>query len=251
MNLLVDFGNTRLKWALWRDGKRLMGGVFAHRDTTLESALGANWRSLEKPSDIFVASVVSPEMERELEEVVQQHFGKAPNFVRTPANALGVSNAYAQPSKLGVDRFLGMCALHAATPRAQILVSCGTALTLDALSKEGQHLGGLIAPSPSVMRRALNVATARVGEMNGSLVEIAGNTIDAAYSGCILSAVALIERFQREVAEQLGEDVALIADGGGVEEWFHLVPSAERGRDLVLRGLALFAKQVSLHAGVR
>lgn len=251
MNLLVDFGNTRLKWALWRDGKRLMGGVFAHRDTTLESALGANWRSLEKPSDIFVASVVSPEMERELEEVVQQHFGKAPNFVRTPATALGVSNAYAQPSKLGVDRFLGMCALHAAAPRAQILVSCGTALTLDALSKEGQHLGGLIAPSPSVMRRALNVATARVGEMNGSLVEIADNTIDAAYSGCILSAVALIERFQRQVSEQLGEDVALIADGGGVEEWFHLVPSAERGRDLVLRGLALFAKQVSLHAGVR
>lgn len=251
MNLLVDFGNTRLKWALWRDGKRVMGGVFAHRDTTLEAALGANWRSLQKPSAIYVASVVNLGMERELEEVMQLYFGKKPFFVRTPASALGVTNAYPQPEKLGVDRFLGMCALHAAMPRAQILVSCGTALTLDALSADGRHLGGLIAPSPSVMRRALNFATARVGDASGVLVEIADNTIDAAYSGCVLSAVALIERFQRQIAQQLGDDIALVADGGGVEEWLHLFPSAERGRDLVLRGLALFAKHGSLPTDVR
>lgn len=245
MKLFIDFGNTRLKWVIWRDGRRAMGGVFAHRETSLEAALGGNWASLPKPSEVFVASVVNSSLEQVLSELVRVHFDCTPTFVRTPAAALGVINAYAQPSRLGVDRFLGLCALHNTTPRAQILVSCGTALTLDALAADGRHLGGLIAPSPGLMRRALNEATARVGDASGELVEIANNTADAAYSGCLLSAVALIERFHRQIQQRLDMPVAVIADGGGVEEWLHLLPDVERGRDLVLRGLALWAEQAS------
>src|SRR5690606_28503209 len=134
----------------------------------------------------------------------ESHFDQAAEFVRSPAQALGIRNAYAEPERLGVDRFLGMAALHAAAPRAQILVSCGTALTLDALTAEGQHLGGLIAPSPALMRRSLGTATARVGEHAGAQVEIADNTADAAWSGCLLSSVALIERFHHQVAQRIG-----------------------------------------------
>ncbi|MGB3048776.1 type III pantothenate kinase, partial [Dokdonella sp.] len=120
---------------------------------------------------------------------------------------------------------------------------CGTALTLDALTAEGQHLGGLIAPSPTLMRRSLGTATARIGEQAGDLVEIADNTADAAWSGCLLSSVALIERFRHRVAQRIGTPVAVVGDGGGLDEWLALLPDVERGRDLVLRGLALWSER--------
>ncbi len=242
MKLLIDLGNTRLKWALWGDGRRAMGGVFAHADTTLEAALSNNWTALPKPEAILVASVVKNTQEQELFRLLGSHFDQTAEFVRSPAQALGIRNAYAEPDRLGVDRFLGLAAVHAASPRAQILVSCGTALTLDALTASGQHLGGLIAPSPGQMRKALGISTARVGEEAGERVEIADNTADAAWSGCVLSSVALIERFRGEVSRRIGTPVAVVADGGGVDEWLALLPDVERGRDLVLRGLALWSE---------
>jgi type III pantothenate kinase len=247
VKLLVDFGNTRLKWALWADGRPAMGGVFAHEDTPLEAALSNNWTALPRPEAILVASVVRPELEQELSKLIKAHFGQKAEYVRSPAAALGIRNAYAQPGQLGVDRFLALAALHAASPRAQILVSCGTALTLDALSADGMHLGGLIAPSPALMRRALGRGTARVGENAGALVEIADNTADAAYSGCVLAAVALIERFRASVRARLGEEIAVTGDGGGLDEWLPLMADVERGRDLVLRGLALWSARESGH----
>lgn len=245
MKLLVDFGNTRLKWALWADGRRSMGGVFAHRETTLEAALSSNWSALPRLQAILVASVVDPSREHELAELIEAHFETEAEFVRSPASGLGITNAYREPERLGVDRFLAMAALHAAQQRAQVIVSCGTALTLDALCADGRHLGGLIAPSPALMRESLGRGTARVGEEPGHLVEIADNTMDAAYSGCLLAAVALIERFRREFHARIGAPVAVVADGGGVGEWLSLLPDVERGRDLVLRGLALWSERES------
>lgn len=244
MNLLVDFGNTRLKWALWANGRHSLGGVFAHADTSLEAALSANWSALQRPRGIFVASVVKPEREQELAELVDSHFNQEARLVRSPAAGLGVTNAYRDdPGRLGVDRFLALAALHAENPRAQILVSCGTALTLDAIAADGTHLGGLIAPSPMLMRQSLGRGTARVGDDQGKLVEIAANTDDAAWSGCQLAAVALVERFRKTVSSRLGIEAAIVGDGGGLEEWLPLIPDIERGRDLVLRGLALWAEQ--------
>lgn len=244
MNLLVDFGNTRLKWALWSGGRRTLGGVFAHADTSLDAALGANWRALQRPQGIYVASVVKSDKEQELAELVEEQFDREARFVRSPAAGLGFTNAYRNnPGRLGVDRFLALATMHADNPRAQILVSCGTALTLDAIAADGTHLGGLIAPSPMLMRQSLGRATAQVGEEHGELVEIAANTADAAWSGCQLAAVALVERFRGTVSSRLGTEVAIVGDGGGLDEWLPLVPDLERGRDLVLRGLALWAEQ--------
>jgi type III pantothenate kinase len=243
MKLLVDFGNTRLKWALWGNGRRAMGGVFVHGDTTLEAALSSNWTALSKPDAILVASVVGAGLENELRQLLEAHFDRAPEFVRSPAEAIGIVNSYAEPERLGVDRFLALAALHDLAPRAQILVSCGTALTLDALSADGRHLGGLIAPSPTLMRRALGSATARVGDHAGQLVEIATNTADAAYSGCVLSSVALIQRFRSQVEQRIGMPFSVVGDGGGLDEWLPLMPDVERGRDLVLRGLAMWSER--------
>ncbi len=248
MRLLVDFGNTRLKWAEWRDGSLRFAGVFAHAEASLEAGMAAAWRNLPTPRSVHIASVVDAARERELAELVHAVFSMPAEFVRSPARALGIVNAYREPQRLGVDRFLAMAALHAQDARAQVLVSCGTALTLDALDADGRHLGGLIAASPALVRRALGVATARVGDAQGELVELATNTADGAWSGSILAAVALVERFRAHVAERLDGAVAIVADGGGVDEWLACLDGAERGHDLVLRGLAMWAGQAGASA---
>jgi type III pantothenate kinase len=242
MKLLVDFGNTRLKWALLESGGRLVpGGVFAHEGVGLAVALGAHWSALGSPGAVLVASVVAPSHEAEFAAFVRERFDLAVEFARSPRAALGIVNAYAEPQRLGVDRFLALAALHADRAGAQVLAGVGTALTLDALDAGGRHLGGLIAPSPTLARKAVRDATARVGGAAGALCEFAGNSADALHSGTIYGAVALIERFCASASCRLGTRVRLALTGGGVEELAALLPDAERRHDLVLRGLALWA----------
>ncbi|MGA9342506.1 MAG: type III pantothenate kinase [Rhodanobacteraceae bacterium] len=242
MKLLVDFGNSRLKWATINGTRYAAGGVFAHASASLADALRANWSALPQPDAILVASVVAANRESILAGFTRERFGVDSEFLRSPRTALGVRNAYAEPDRLGIDRFLALAALHREAARAQVLASVGTALTLDAIDAHGCHQGGLITASPTLTRDAVIAATARVAEGQGRLHEFADNTADALHSGSILAAVALIERFQRASTQRFGAEVAVVLTGGGGEEIAALLPHAERRHDLVLRGLALWAE---------
>ena len=243
MNLLIDFGNTRLKWASHVDGEVRPGGVFAHQQQALAATASKDWLALpRRPDAVLVASVVGDARESELTALCRSVFSLEPTWLKTPRAALGVRNGYLQPHHLGVDRFLAMVAMHAKSPRAQVLVSCGTALTLDALAADGEHHGGLILPSPDLMRSALRSATARLASPDGKLVEMATATSDAIQSGALLAAVSLIERFRRQTAAKLGAVPAIVLSGGGSAELSPWLPDSERHADLVLHGLARWAE---------
>ncbi len=243
MNLLIDFGNTRLKWATHECGEVRPGGVFAHQQQPLAAAASEDWLALRRrPDSVLVSSVVSDTREAELTALCRSVFSLEPVWLKTPRNALGVRNGYRQPHQLGIDRFLAMVAMHARIPRAQVLVSCGTALTLDALAENGEHHGGLILPSPNLMRSALRSATARLAGPDGKVVEMAVATSDAIQSGALLAAVALIERFRRHTAARLGAVPDIVLSGGGSAELSPWLPDSERHADLVLHGLARWAE---------
>lgn len=243
MKLLVDLGNTRLKWATLAHGELRAGGVFAHGREPLEAALRTEWTDLRGVDGVLVASVVAPAREEELDARVRERFGRRAEFVRTPAAALGVRNAYAEPARLGIDRFLALAALHGERARPQVLVSVGTALTVDALSVDGRHHGGLILASPRLMREAVLGNTARVDALGGRWSEMPDNTADAVVSGSLYAALGAIDRFLAIATRRLGEPAALILTGGGAEELAPLLPGAERAHDLVLRGLARWAAE--------
>ncbi|NUO73492.1 MAG: type III pantothenate kinase, partial [Frateuria sp.] len=150
MRLLLDLGNTRLKWALERAGRWSADGAAAWSEDL--ALLGATWQALPKPEAAFGASVVDDAREQTVAAQVRSLFGLEVTWLRTPASACGVRNAYPEPARLGVDRFLAMVAAHAAGAGDCVLVGVGTALTLDALAADGQHLGGLIAPGPRLMK---------------------------------------------------------------------------------------------------
>jgi len=238
MKLLVDIGNTRLKWALW-DGKDLrFGAAEAHADFS-----AAAWQESPAVDSVWVASVASAALNERVDAAVRRRFGRAARFVQTRAHACGVHNAYPQPERLGVDRFLALVAAHAQAREPTIVVSCGTALTLDALAADGTHLGGLIAASPDLALAALRGGTANLGAAAaGRIVEFADNTADAMESGTWLAAAALAERFVERTAKRLGSAAALVLTGGGAARLSDLLPTPHRiDAELVLRGLAALA----------
>ncbi|RAO75804.1 type III pantothenate kinase [Dyella jiangningensis] len=242
MRLLLDLGNTRLKWAL-REGAgwHAHGAVAWNEDVVL--SLHEAWRSLPVPGDVFGASVVDTGREAQVAAVVAACFARDIEWLRTPAQACGIRNAYPEPARLGVDRFLAMVAAHADEPIACVLAGLGTALTLDALTADGQHLGGLIAPGPQLMQQSLLGATTRVQvERPGQVLDVADNTPDAVASGCWQATAALIERFVSHMAASLGGSPVLILGGGDAEAVLPLLAVPARlSNDSVLRGLAVWS----------
>lgn len=239
MKLLVDAGNSRLKWAWW-DGA-VLEGVSAAPNAGME--FSALWKNGQKADSVWIASVASAAVNAALAAAVRDRFGIEPVFATTRAQACGVRIAYAKPENLGVDRFLGLIAARAQTQGAVVIAGCGTALTLDALAAEGAHLGGLIAAGPQLAQGALRGGTARLAPVPaGRVVEIADNSADAIESGTWLSAAALAGRFLDQTARRLNSTPALIVTGGGAAKLSALLDVPHRiDAELVLRGLARLA----------
>lgn len=244
MMLLLDLGNSRLKWACCAEP----GAVWTASGSLPWSAqlgpvLRRAWAGCPPPAMVLAASVVDDRREAQMDAVVRESFRRVVRWVRTPASACGVRNAYVEPGALGVDRFLNMVAAYAAGQAPCVLASAGTALALDALSADGQHLGGLIAPGVQLMRESLLVATARIrpGPI-GAIVDAASNTTDAVNSGCWQALVALVERFALRMREPLGGAPRLLLTGGDAGQLLPLlgVP-AQLAEDGVLHGLLRWA----------
>jgi type III pantothenate kinase len=243
MILLLDLGNTRLKFALCD------GGVFTHRgafawDADIAHELAALWTTWPRPARVVGASVVDGARETAVAVAADNAFGCQPEWVRTPAEACGVRNAYAEPGRLGVDRFLALVDAWDAGRAPCVLASVGTALTLDALDAEGRHLGGWIAPGPLLMQQSVLGATVQVRpDQAGAIRDLADNTADGLASGCWQASAALVDRFVRRVASQLGGSPSVTLGGGDAEL---LAPLLEHSvsivPDAVLRGLAVWAR---------
>lgn len=235
---LFDLGNTRLKCApLREDGS--VGEVLAlpHRIEDVAAAMDA---ALPARFDVaYLASVASPALSATVLDALSQRCGRI-SRARTQPRFAGMTIAYARPEKLGVDRFLALLALHR---RGGPALSCGigTALTIDLLGADGRHLGGRIAPSPALMREALNARAAQLPVAGGDYHEFAADTEDALASGCDGAALALIERSAAEAARLLGAAPPVHLHGGGGERLLPMLPSARWSPGLVLEGLAQWA----------
>lgn len=235
---LFDLGNSRLKFApLAADGSIGPVTAIAH-----DGAPFANdaWRRLpEHPGVAHVASVAAPALREALLDALRAR-GATPVLAATEAACDGVRIAYPQPSQLGVDRFLGLLAAHA-RGGAWLVVGVGTALTLDLLDADGRHRGGRIAPSPMLMREALQARAAQLPASGGDYRAFADDTLDALASGCVGAALALIERSQEEAARLQGSDPGLLLHGGGSDALLPHLAAAAHAPALVLEGLARWA----------
>lgn len=251
MKLLLDLGNTRLKWGLFNsDSTRSAGGSAAWSRNVID-VLAQDWHALATPASAWAASVVDVPREAVIRAEVFAHWGLPLHFVLTPATFRGWRSAYAEPQRLGVDRFLAMLAARELHPgRRLIVVGAGTALTLDLVDAGGQHRGGLIAPGVRLMHQSVLGATARVQpEVEGVLKPLADNTADAVRSGCWLACAGLVERFVREHAGQDDDAPMVVVGGGDAPELQALLPfPSEHMVDAVLCGLQRWTQDAAAPA---
>lgn len=240
--LLVDLGNTRLKYAVLRaDGRVGAHGAVAHAD----GALPADWHT-GIPRDVdraVVASVASPALRAMVFEALASTCPLVLRATTLPSLA-GLQVGYDDPASLGVDRFLAMLGARRRGAGACLVVGVGTALTLDLVDADGQHQGGLIAPSPALMREALHARAAQLPPDGGALTDFALTTPDALRSGCDGAALALVAQARAAAATRLGATPRLVVHGGGADALEGLPADAEHAPSLVLDGLATWVDAV-------
>ena len=242
MNWLLDLGNSRLKVAPW-DPANGLGAVqaWAHGAADFAPSL-QRWLAGVQPGDrCWQASVAGSEPTAAVAEALARH-GNPATRARTQAECAGVRIAYAEPARLGVDRFLGLLGAHARGPGPWLTVSAGSALTVDLLDGSGQHRGGVIAPSPEHMRAALAARFPALAYAGGEACDFATDTADALAGGSVGAAVGLVERCHRQAIRLLGVAPRVLVSGGGaprLQEWLEM--ESESAPGLVLEGLAVYA----------
>lgn len=236
---LFDLGNSRLKRAPLKHAGIGEAMRVAHDGTALPTAWDAGLPA--RFDEAVVASVASPALTVQLLDALSGRCARI-SIARTVDRLAGVRVAYAEPRRLGVDRFLALLAAHARARRAWLVVGVGTALTIDLLDADGLHHGGRIAPSPTLMREALHARAAQLPPHGGAYAEFADDTEAALASGCEGAALALVERSLSAAAARLGEPAALLLHGGGAQALRARLPASVLAPDLVLEGLACWAR---------
>jgi type III pantothenate kinase len=239
--LAIDAGNTRIMWGVHAGGGwRATGSI----DTAQSAALGEALRA-QFPVDAAIASnVAGPRVLEDLEAACRMG-GLALTVIRAEREELGVTNAYRDPGQLGPDRWAALIAAHRGDEEGhKLVVNAGTALTVDALTADGEFLGGLIVPGPALMRRSLHRGTAELRLTEGALEDFPATTPDAITSGAIHASVGAIERLARAMATRGAPPRRIILSGGAAEEIAASLPLPVTLREtLVLDGLALIARK--------
>lgn len=246
--LLVDIGNTRVKWATLRDGRQGRMQAAAHENSGL--ALRALVRRAPKDvGRVLVVSVVDEALSRVLDAAAHRRFGVVPEYIRSTRQAHGVTNSYRDVWRLGADRWVSAVGAHAqASDRTAVIANVGTALTIDVVSASGRHRGGAIVPGPKTMVASLLSGTHGIqrrasGTRSKSRSLFATDTASALAAGSLFAAAAFIDRALAEARRELkGRPVLILTGGAAPDLKRYLQSPVEFVPDLVLRGLAVFAQ---------
>lgn len=238
MKLLVDLGNTRLKWAV-HDGAGLVAQGAAEHDDI--ATLGATWSAWPLAA-AWAASVARPELAARVEAACPVPL----TWVRSQRQLLGVNNHYRDPSEQGADRWLAVLAARALQAGDLVVACAGTALTVEALSADGDYLGGLILPGRGLMLQSMARGTAQLDRPAGAWDGFPQGTEDAIASGVIEAQVGAIERMRQRLAARHGGSLpTLILTGGDAVHLLpHVAAPARIVDNLVILGLLRVASGV-------
>ncbi len=220
MKLVIDVGNTRLKWAEWNapDLSPLQSTV--HLDRPWESLFDEQWpANRSHPVEVWVSNVGGVEFEAALRLWGASHWACPLYFVRSEARAAGVVNAYSSPERLGSDRWANLVGAYALGLAPNLIVSAGTAITADWIDGDGLHRGGFITPGIHLMQRALkdNTKIERIDAPNDLRWVPAQDTESAIKRGTLYSVVAWIEYLAASTEQRLNTKIVPVLTGGDAE----------------------------------
>ncbi|MBT8419366.1 MAG: type III pantothenate kinase [Gammaproteobacteria bacterium] len=261
--LVLDIGNTRLKWAYVVDGALVEHAEATYTVPQIPKILDKRWTPskpppkspLKPPHRVVVSNVGKPGIADAISQWTQEHWALQVEYVEVEREAWGITCAYRDYGVFGADRWLALIAAHKKCQGPVCVVDCGTALTVDALASDGKHLGGLIVPGIGLMRKTLSRGAERIGNIsksntsqNGAMSATAQNiwlgrsTQECVMAGTMWAAVAFIDRVVADLEAELHQRVTCILAGGDAQAVCPLLTrEATCEPDLVLQGLAVVA----------
>ncbi len=243
--LLLDVGNSRLKWGVLDDDDIRRTGHIAH-DRIRERGLQELTSKLPRRVDaVFASNVAGTSFATRLSGVVGMHCHCDVRYARSERRGWGVTNSYRQPRRMGVDRWVAMVGAWAEMQSSCLIVDVGTAVTIDALDDDGVHLGGQIIPGVATMAQSLSSATSDIPLVRASAKRVANdlemfghNTAAAVREGSQNAVVGAIERAIRTLQSN-GYDPTIVLTGGDASRILKSLDETLLHRPhLVLQGLA-------------
>jgi type III pantothenate kinase len=210
--LLADFRLRSVRDRTGDEYAALIASLLVTRDLTLRDIRG------------FAMAYVVPPVGGALREFAERHLPGVVPLLVTAQTDLGLTIRYDPPSAVGADRIVNAFAArelyrHAnGTPAPAIIVDYGTATTLDAVTADGQYLGGAILPGIGISMDALFSHAALLSrvELNAPKAAIGTNTAEALRSGILYGYASqtdgMVERFVAEMGG--GRDIRIIGTGG-------------------------------------
>lgn len=230
MKLLIDAGNSQIKWAFSNKGELSDFGQTSHQDLTpLKNALSSH----QSFQAAFACAVCGPEKQQAIQNICAVPI----NWQQSASSALGITNHYQNIKEHGADRWFNVLGARFFTQNAALIVSCGTAIAIEALTMDNHYLGGSIAPGLWLMQNALKTGTANLDRSFGTHQKFATNTPDALATGVIDAAcgniLLLLERLKTHCHPH---KVELILTGGDANQ---LLPFLDKNAKII-DNLALY-----------
>ncbi|MDO8412422.1 MAG: type III pantothenate kinase [Gallionellaceae bacterium] len=240
--LLIDAGNSRIKWALAENRVWSQQGVVENaRVTTLRTIFS----ELPAPHKIVVSNVAGQEMAQQL-QMACATWPLPLEFITAHAEKCGIRNSYQQAQQLGSDRWAALIAAWQQEHTTCLVINCGTATTIDALSAQGEFLGGLILPGVDMMQRSIAAGVVQATTASGAWQAFPRNTADALFTGAIqATAGAICLQFERLLAPQAR---CILSGGAAYKIEPHLNLPLVRVDNLVLRGLQIIGQEQKMGA---
>ncbi len=241
MILVIDIGNTRTKWALADDR-----GQLSTMGVCLNTGIAQADLPIKQGQKAVIANVAGAQMAQQITQLL------APletHFVKVTAEACGLKNNYTLT--LGADRWAALVAAWHYHQQPSVVVSAGTAITIDALTDKGEFLGGSIMPGLHLMRASLSKNAALLNIDEGAWQAFPTNTPDAIQAGCLNAIIGAIDLMLKRLEKQCGCPPLLVLSGGDAQVVAQTLRAQTLNLDtkqviitenLVLQGLALLAK---------
>jgi type III pantothenate kinase len=243
--LLLDVGNSRIKWGLLDSGSINKTGHIS-QERVRESGLQVLTSKLPRQVDeVFVSNVAGTSFATRLSGVVGMHCDCDVRFARSQKQGWGLHNSYSQPRRMGVDRWVAMIGAWAEVEAACLVIDVGTALTLDAIDDSGTHLGGQIIPGTTLMTNALSDATSDIPKIRSrragkeASMQMFGSSTAVAIREGVHNAIAgAVDRAFQTLQASGIEPTAVLTGGDASRILDALAMTPIHRPNLVLQGLA-------------
>jgi len=222
MLLAIDIGNTNIVWGIY-DNRTLLAHWRLATDTKrtadeygilFSNLLAAAGILPQRVSGAIISSVV-PVLTPTFEEMVERSFGRHALLVTSETDT-GLTLTYANPKEIGSDRLVNAAAAYHKYRRDLIIVDFGTATTFCAVTKDGQYLGGVIAPGLGISAEALFTRAAKLAKVEfvRPKTVIGTDTASSIQAGLLFGYAGLVDSLVRRMEQELGRSALVIATGG-------------------------------------